>query len=104
MCNQAEIQLLRGDSEDDHPLTENELKSLQKHVQNYIDDASCEATLNVGGDISLRAHGHAVLYSVKSLKWHIIYLCNSFLMLKEILAIRPCIRQNHKLHLNMQKC
>ena len=44
--------MLRGDSEDDHPLSENELKSLQQHVQNYVDDTSCETTLNVGGDVS----------------------------------------------------
>jgi hypothetical protein len=61
--NQAELQLLRGDAEDDHPLTENELKSLQQHVQNYIDDTSCDAVLNVGGKVFCRVHSHAFLPS-----------------------------------------
>nr|AMS24233.1 kinesin 9B protein [Marsilea vestita] len=47
----AEIQLLRGNNEDDHALTESEVEALKKNVHNYVNDTSFESTLNFGASV-----------------------------------------------------
>ncbi|MCO5568871.1 hypothetical protein L7F22_022573 [Adiantum nelumboides] len=46
-----EIQLLKGTSQEEHFMSECELKSLQDQVLNYIDDGSSEATMSFGASI-----------------------------------------------------